>query len=289
MIASWMVFNSLTATIPIMTSFVLRLPFALVAIAIFSNVAMAQMVVAHRGASHDAPENTLSAFRLAWQQSADGVEGDFYLTADDHIVCIHDKDTLRTGGLKKTVEASTLSELRKLEYGRWKDKQYEGEPIPTLDQVIETVPDGKTLVIELKSTQRILPKLIEALKRNSSRPITFMVIAFDAPTAAAFKKEMPTIKTHWLTSFKRSTPLSSARPTAKEIAKIVRENGLDGVGMKGDVDVIDQKFVNALKSGGCGEFHVWTIDNIPTAKLFQSLGAMGITTNMPAPIGAALR
>ena len=63
-----------------------------------------QMIVAHRGASHDAPENTLAAFKLAWQQQSDGIEGDFYLTADQQIVCIHDPDTERTAGTKRMVE-----------------------------------------------------------------------------------------------------------------------------------------------------------------------------------------
>ena len=58
----------------------------------------AQLIVAHRGASHDAPENTLSAFLLAWEQGADAVEGDFLLTRDGQIVCIHDKTTRRTSG-----------------------------------------------------------------------------------------------------------------------------------------------------------------------------------------------
>ncbi len=55
-------------------------------------------ITAHRGASHDAPENTLAAFRLAWERGADAIEGDFYLTADEQVVCIHDSTTERTAG-----------------------------------------------------------------------------------------------------------------------------------------------------------------------------------------------
>ena len=53
------------------------------------------MIVAHRGSSYEAPENTLPAFRLAWEQGADAIEGDFHLTKDGQIVCIHDRDTER--------------------------------------------------------------------------------------------------------------------------------------------------------------------------------------------------
>ncbi len=109
------------------------------------NLCRGQMIVAHRGASYDAPENTLAAFELAWQQGSDGVEGDFYLTADGKIVCIHDRDTQRTGGQKLAVEQSTLSQLRSLEYGGWKDAKYKGEPIPTFEQVLKTVPEWQDL------------------------------------------------------------------------------------------------------------------------------------------------
>ena len=58
-----------------------------------------QDIVAHRGASADAPENTLAAFRLAWDQKADAIEGDFYLTRDQRIVCFHDRDAKRITGV----------------------------------------------------------------------------------------------------------------------------------------------------------------------------------------------
>lgn len=55
-------------------------------------LAAESLIVAHRGASEDAPENTLPAFELAWEQGADAIEGDFHLTADGHVICLHDKD-----------------------------------------------------------------------------------------------------------------------------------------------------------------------------------------------------
>ncbi len=259
------------------------------AVVVCSSTASAQMIVAHRGASHDAPENTLSAFRLAWHQGADGAEGDFYLTADGQIVCIHDDNTQRTAGTKLVVEKSTLAQLRELEYGAWKDSKFVGEPIPTLDEVIDTVPDGKQLVIELKSKLSIVPKLVQTLKKHESRPIEFLVITFDAATAAEFKRQMPSIKTHWLTSFQRNTPLTSYRPTANEIAATVKKIGVDGVGVKNMIEVIDADFVATLTTSGCREFHVWTVDNVETARTYQSLGAIGVTTNVPAVIGSALR
>ena len=70
----------------------------------------AQVIVAHRGASQDAPENTIAAFKKAWAQNADGIEGDFYVTKDQQIVCIHDANTERTAGRKLEVANSTLAD-----------------------------------------------------------------------------------------------------------------------------------------------------------------------------------
>src|SRR5829696_4703105 len=81
------------------------------------SVADAQIIVAHRGASHDAPENTLAAFNLAWEQGADGVEADFYLTSDGNIICSHDPDTQRTAGVKHVISETPFAVLRKLDVG----------------------------------------------------------------------------------------------------------------------------------------------------------------------------
>lgn len=245
------------------------------------------MIVAHRGASHDAPENTLSAFRLAWQQQSDGIEGDFYLTSDGEIVCIHDKTTKKTAGAALVVEQSTLPQLRELEYGSWKNPKYRGEPIPTFAEVMQTVPDGKTFVIELKSKVSIVPALVEQLKPFSRRDVKLLIIAFDQKTAAECKRCLPDVRVHWLTSFDDES--SPPKPTAMQIAATVKRLGVDGVGMQGKRSIVDKEFIETLQSEGCEEFHVWTIDSVGDAKYFKDLGAMGITTNVPAVIGRAVR
>ena len=130
-------------------------------------------VVAHRGASHDAPENTLAAFNLAWQQNADAIEGDFFVTADRKIVCIHDDETSRLAGQKVFVEKSTAEQLRKLDVGKWKDPKWAGQKIPLLQEVLETIPKGKAIVIELKSKKRIVPVLSEELAKFNDPAIMF--------------------------------------------------------------------------------------------------------------------
>ena len=93
-------------------------------------------IIAHRGASFDAPENTLAAFRLAWDEGADGVEGDFMLTADGQIVCFHDVDTQRVAGTARSSSESTFAELASLDVGSWKGARWRGERIPSLADVL---------------------------------------------------------------------------------------------------------------------------------------------------------
>lgn len=241
-----------------------------------------QMIVGHRGASYDAPENTLSAFREAWNQDADGVEGDFYFTDDNQVVCIHDRDTKRTGGKKMSVSGSTLEQLRTLEYGSWKSSKFEGEPLPTLAEVCRVVPEEKTFVIELKTGPEIVPlmkQILEAEKFDLSR---VLVISFDADTVAKSKELLPDVRAHWLTGYKRDPITRTVRPSVDVIAKTLKQCHADGLGTKGDRSVVTADFVQTLKHSGMKEFHVWTIDDPQDAKYFQELGAVGITTNRPA-------
>jgi glycerophosphoryl diester phosphodiesterase len=250
----------------------------------------AQTIVAHRGASHDAPENTLSAFRLAWQQGADGIEGDFYVTQDQQLVCLHDKDTLRTGGQKLDVATSTLAQLRSLEYGAWKDPKFNGEPIPTFSEVLSELPAGKLFVIELKTGPEIAPLIKECLdsdaKARGDRHLLF--ISFHADTIAKCKELLPKVRAHWLTGFKIDKQTGVCTPDAATICRTVAETQADGVGVQGKREQLRPEFVAQLKQGGCREFHVWTIDEPADARYFQKLGAVGITTNRPAVIRESL-
>jgi glycerophosphoryl diester phosphodiesterase len=108
-------------------------------------------IIAHRGASFDAPENTRAAVDLAWQQNADAAEIDIHVSRDGEIVVIHDDNTRRTTGLDAEVAALSLEELKKLDAGIWKGLQFAGESIPTLDEILALIPPGRRLFIEIKS------------------------------------------------------------------------------------------------------------------------------------------
>ena len=247
------------------------------------------MITAHRGASHDAPENTRAAFRLAWQQGADAIEGDFRLTADGQVVCIHDADTARTCGVKLIVADTPLARLRQLDYGRWKGAEFAGEICPTLPEVLAVMPPGKRLYIELKTGPEIVPQLARDLEQSAISPAAVVLIAFDETTVIACKKRLPAMKAHWLTAFKETSKGSGSwQPTAATIAETVTSCGADGVGMQARPDLIDAAFVETLRAGGVREFHVWTVDRAEDARHFASLMAVGITTNRPAIIRESL-
>ncbi len=244
----------------------------------------AQVVVAHRGASFDAPENTIAAFEEAWRQEADGIEGDFYVTKDSQIVCIHDPTTERTSEKKLHVATSTLAELQELDFGSWKDSKFQGEPIPTFEDVLKTVPPGKLFVIELKTGPEIIPLLKAELERLDPQRENLLIIAFNPKTIIAAKKELPDIRAHWLIGYKQDRADGTWHPSVDEVAATLKQTGADGLGTMGVREVVTKEFIETLKRDGLKEFHVWTIDKPADAKYFQQLGAVGITTNRPAYI-----
>jgi len=106
---------------------------------------------AHRGASHEAPANTLAAFLLAVDLGADGIELDVHLSKDGHVVVIHDFDLAATTHGQGLVRDKTLAELKELDAGSWFDPVFAGQCIPTLQEVIDAVGHRLLLNIELKT------------------------------------------------------------------------------------------------------------------------------------------
>ncbi|MBU1396134.1 MAG: glycerophosphodiester phosphodiesterase [Gammaproteobacteria bacterium] len=233
-------------------------------------------VIAHRGAADDAPENTLAAFRLAWQQGVDGIEGDFHLTRDGEIVCIHDADTRRTAGRAGKVADATLAELRQLDVGCWKGEPWRGARIPTLGEVLATVPAGKRVFIEIKCGPEILPALIAALAGAGMQPGQAIVMSFDARVIGEAKRLLPQLKALWLTEFKAG-PETGVRPTATEILQTLEKSGADGVGCRAH-PAVDPPFMRTLRAAR-KEVHLWTVDDVPTAKRYLQLGADSLTSN----------
>lgn len=233
-------------------------------------------IIAHRGASYDAPENTLSSFKLGWEQKADICELDVYLSKDGEIVVLHDKDTKRTGGVAKPVVEQTLEELRALDVGSWKGTQWAGEKLPTLAEVIATVPAGKRLFIEIKCGPEILPKLQEVLKASGKSEDHFEVIAFNYEVMQKGKALLPGIAMHWLASPTKDKATGEIQPVEQLIEK-AKAARLEGLNLSKGFP-IDAAYVQKVKAAGL-KFYVWTVNDAAEAKNLAAAGVDGIATD----------
>ncbi|MDE0734255.1 MAG: glycerophosphodiester phosphodiesterase [Pirellulaceae bacterium] len=239
------------------------------------------LIVAHRGASYDAPENTLAAFNLAWKQGADAIEGDFFLSQDGHLVCIHDKDTKRFTGKQLVVNNTPLATLQKLDVGSWKDKKFASERIPTIGEVFATIPAGKKIFVELKEGARIVAPLKIAISRSGLKRDQIVIISFKADAIAESKQQLPRIRAHWLHSYKKDPKTGKYKNDLEQIVRTLKDTKADGLGTQGNQEIVTRQFLDALRQAGMQEFSVWTINEPAEAHYFRALGTVAITTDRP--------
>ncbi len=239
-------------------------------------------IIGHRGASHDAPENTLPAFATAWAQQADAGETDVHLSKDGEIVVIHDADTLRVGGRDRKVVDQTLAELKQLDVGRWKGEPWTGERIPTLAELLATIPDQKRLFIEIKCGPEIAPRLVRVIKAARKRPEQTCLISFSYDVMRRVKKDLPELKCYWIVRLKQQKSSGRWLPPVQEVIRMAKSAGLDGIDF-GDAPVIDRQLVAQVKRAGLGVY-VWTVDTTREAARLQEAGVDGITTNRPGEL-----
>ena len=263
-----------------MTMSILRCAAILTAMCALSSTSSGQLIIGHRGASHDAPENTIASYKLAIEQGADGFEGDYWLGAGGHILCLHDADTNRVGGKKLSVTKAPFKELRALDIGSWKDPKWHGEKIPTFDECLAAVPAGKTFFVELKSGPEVVGPIAIVIAKSAVSPDQIVFISFHADAIAECKKQMPHIKALWLCGFTTKKD-GTKPPTVEEVAATIQQIHADGLGAEAVPDYIDAAFIKRLNELGCREFSVWTVDDPKVAKLYADLGAWSITTNRP--------
>jgi glycerophosphoryl diester phosphodiesterase len=225
-------------------------------------------IIAHRGASYLAPENTVAASRLAWELGADAVECDIYLTSDKKIIACHDETTKRTTGEDYRISETDSKTLRKLDAGSFKDVKYSGEKLPFLKELIKTVPAGKELVIEIKCKSEVLPYLKKEIDRfRKNRNFTF--ISFDFQTISDTKELFPEYPCYWL--------CSNASLLEANIGKAIPAN-LEGISL--GFAIINESVMKKAESLQLEVFS-WTVDNPVEAKRLITLGVKGITTNRP--------
>ena len=231
-------------------------------------------IVAHRGSSSAAPENTLAAFRRALADGADAVELDVRLTADDELVVIHDARLGRTTSGRGRVAALTLAELRRLDAGSWFNGRHQS--IPTLEEVLDAVPTSVGVNVELKAERvdrkaRILAERCCRLVSRSGRGESVLVTSFTYPLVALVKKHHPSIPAGIL--------LHPLRQSARSPVRAALSMGADYI-VFGRRTLTRRLTENAHEMGiRVAEYTVNTEYRLRRAKRY---GVDAVITNLPA-------
>lgn len=229
-------------------------------------------IIAHRGSSNAAPENTIAAFDLAVQQGADYIELDVQLTMDQQVAVIHDETVNRTTDGSGPVRSYTLDQLKKLDAGSWFDPQYAKERIPTLHEILEKYSQHIGILIEIKHPKRqigIEKAVVDIIKRFSySRHI--MVQSFDDIALQRMKAYSPSLRTAFI-----------IKPSAQKLAKRkleVYSTFADCLNMK--KTMINRWWIERIHSFGMDVF-IWTIKDQKTANHVKKYPIDGVVTDHP--------
>ena len=235
------------------------------------------LIIAHRGASWRAPENTLAAAKLAWQEGADAVEADFRLTVDGRLVAIHDETTLRISGVDLRVAETTLGELRQLDVGAWKDSRWTGERLTTLEEMLATAPPDGQFVIEIKCGAEAVGELARVLRLPIISPSRMSVSSYQRDVLTGLRRLMPEPAVLLVARFARAG--GRWQRSAEKLIEIARGNGLDGLSVMA-CEHVDAEFVHSVKDAGL-KLWVWTVDEVDEARRLIVAGVDALTTNRP--------
>jgi glycerophosphoryl diester phosphodiesterase len=238
-------------------------------------------VIAHRGASEYAPENTRAAFELAAKLGATWVELDLHLTRDKRIVIIHDAKVDKCTNGKGCVANMDYADIAKLDAGSWFSSEFEGQRILTLEELIQIVTN---LNLHANLELKPLPETEDDLVRITAEILTShwpktkdapLISSFSMTTLEKFKKLMPELPI---------ATLFDEWDTEKNLSWIER---LNPVAVNLSDDIADKKSIEILKSLEKKIF-VYTINSAKKALQLCSLGVNGVFTNCPDKIMNAL-
>ena len=235
------------------------------------------LVLAHRGASAYAPENTEPAFQKAIELGADGVELDVHLSKDGHMVLNHNFHLEQNSNGTGLVQDYTLKELKKLDFGSWKGPEFRGTPILTLEEALLIVRDMQLINIEIKSPQEPYPGLAEQVCRLVERmDLTEKVVvsSFNHQTAMECRRWNPRLAVGLLYEKPIFNP---ARYASHQGAQAIHP--MSALLSKNQVRIAKELDI---------QVNVWTVDKPKRALTLENWGCHSIITNVPDVILAAL-
>ncbi len=238
------------------------------------------LVLGHRGASREAPENTLAAFRLAMAQGADGFELDVWRCGSGEPVVIHDASAARSTGEDLDVRLTPLSRLRRLDASALGGSGHRGERIPTLAEVLEALP-GAVVNVELKAGRVGDPRLAAAVTRTLRRQPTaegrLLVSSFDTLLLGAFRLFAPEVPVGLLLDAGQGWELRERVGAALGLSAVHPPLAL----------ATDARVAGWIGRGLA--VNVWTVDAPAEQERLARAGATAIISNLPGPAREAVR
>jgi glycerophosphoryl diester phosphodiesterase len=236
---------------------------------------LALLLIAHRGASGHAPENTLAAFKKAVTLGATFIETDLQLTRDARLVAIHDETVNRTTNGKGAVHDMTLAELRRLDAGSWFGSEFAGERLPTLEEVLDFAKKFDVIFyLEMKSVGTFGSEhaLIGGLRASGEIART-IVISFDSAILANVRKIEPTLMTGLLYDGNIEEPIARALEVgARQLA--IRS------------DLVNPELLIAARAKDL-QVVCWTVNHSAHMRLLMDAGIDGIMSDYPDRLLAA--
>jgi glycerophosphoryl diester phosphodiesterase len=225
------------------------------------------LVIAHRGASSYAPENTIAAFDLALQMGAHHLELDVHLTCDDYLIVIHDDTVDRTTSGAGPVASQTLAELQGLDAGAWFGEAFVGARIPTLAEVLTRYHGRAHLHIELKGHTAHLPQRTVDLVRahGMAQHVTFT--SFQHTHLQTMQAYAPALPTGWLVGESSDTVIAQA-------------HALGCAQLCPHASVVTPGLVEHLHAEGF-IVRAWGVANDVLMRQVVDAGADGMTVNFP--------
>lgn len=230
------------------------------------------IVLAHRGASGFAPENTIAAFQKAIEKGADGFELDVQLTKDNQLIIHHDFELGRTTTGEGFIKDLSLSYIKEQDAGSWLNEHYKGEKVPTLDEFFEFVPKGLLINLEIKTLaiddRDIAKYVVECIKKHQ-REDDCIISSFNHTVLEKVQK-YSTIRTGALVYSRLLSVSEYFKYLPVYSAHLAIEN-------------TDAKIIREIQNAGVKVF-VWTVNLKETAEMLKKYGVDGVITNYPGLI-----
>lgn len=231
------------------------------------------IVIAHRGAMGEAPENTLAAFELALEQGCDAFELDVHLSADGEIMVIHDYTVNRTSNGEGAVRDLTARQLQSFDAGSWFDAKYKGEKIPTLEEVLDLSPEYLTINVEIKGSvcEGIEERLVELLrKKNWTSRI--VVSSFHYQSLEKLNRLEPSLRTGLLYSM-----------WLKDHTLLPQAAGVTTYSLHPHYKQLNADSVKSAVAAGL-EVYAWTVNAQEDMVSILDMGVTGIITDYPGKL-----